>query len=88
MHITLNIIHFCYVTTLCIKYIFFCHLKLDIYIIIILYALHFIGPPGDPGYEGFIIGTKGESGERGSILDINNLFQHYIPHALYVYVFL
>jgi len=41
------------------------------YIIIILYILHFIGPSGDPGYEGFIIGTKGESGDRGSIPDIN-----------------
>jgi len=46
-------------------------MKLETYIIIILYILHFIGPSGDPGYEGFIIGTKGESGDRGSILDIN-----------------
>jgi len=63
-------------------------MKLDTYIIIILYILHFIGPSGDPGYEGFIIGTKGESGDRGSIPDINDLLQHNRLHAFYVYVFL
>lgn len=29
--------------------------------------------PGEPGYEGFIIGTKGESGEQGKIIILNCL---------------
>lgn len=29
---------------------------------------NFIGHTGDPGYEGFTIGTKGEDGERGDII--------------------
>lgn len=33
-----------------------------------------IGLSGDPGYEGFIIGTKGEDGERGNIINLNIIF--------------
>jgi len=34
-------------------------------------SLNFKGPSGDPGYEGFLIGTKGEAGDRGNIPSIN-----------------
>jgi len=57
------------------------------YFIIISYILHFIGPSGDPGYEGFIIGTKGESGDRGRIPNINYLLHRYdYMHSVYVFI--
>jgi len=33
-----------------------------------LFVSNFTGHTGDPGYEGFIIGTKGENGERGDMI--------------------
>lgn len=61
---------------MCGKYIFSLPYETEKYIII-LYISHFKGPSGDPGYEGFLIGTKGEAGDRGNIIDINVIFQRY-----------
>lgn len=51
-------------------------------------CLIFQGLSGDPGYEGFILGTKGENGERGN-LTIEILYNIYKRiFVLCVYVFL
>lgn len=47
-----------------------------------LCAWCFKGLSGDPGYEGFILGTKGESGERGNLT--KNIYHHLGMKRFYV----